>query len=74
MSWNHRVLAHTDKDEIYYQIHEVYYDQDGKPDGYTADAIGIGGETLEEISLTLDRMKECIGKPIISAENFPNEL
>ena len=28
MGWNHRILAHKDGDEMYFQIHEVYYDKD----------------------------------------------
>ncbi len=31
MKWNHRVLAHKDGDEMFFQIHEVYYDKKGKP-------------------------------------------
>ena len=42
MSWNHRVLAHKDGDEMYLQIHEVYYDKDGKPNGYTANGVSVG--------------------------------
>lgn len=28
MGWNHRILAHKDGDEMYLQIHEVYYDKE----------------------------------------------
>ena len=30
MGWNHRILAHEYKGEVYLQIHEVYYDEEGK--------------------------------------------
>ena len=72
MGWNHRVLAHKDGDEMYFQIHEVYYDKDGKPDSYTANGVGVGAESLDGIKWVLDKMKECLDKPILSVENFPN--
>ena len=72
MGWNHRVLAHKDGDEMYFQIHEVYYDKDGKPDSYTANGVSVGAESLDGIKWVLDKMKECLDKPILSVENFPN--
>mgnify|MGYP001030655988 FL=1 len=71
MGWNHRILAHKDGDEMYFQIHEVYYDKDGKPDGYTANGVSVGAESLDGINWVLDKMKECLEKPILSVENFP---
>ena len=73
MGWNHRILAHKDGDEMYFQIHEVYYDKDGKPDGYTANAVSVGAESLDGIKWVLDKMKECVNKPILLADDFPNE-
>jgi hypothetical protein len=73
MSWNHRILAHESKEEVYFQIHEVYY-TDNKPDGYTANAVSVGGDTLKSINWTLNKMKEAIKKPVLwSGEKFPNE-
>jgi len=74
MSWNHRILAHKDGDGMYFQIHEVYYDKDGKPDGYTANSVSVGAESLDGINWVLDKMKECTNKPILLADDFPNEL
>lgn len=31
MCWNHRILAHKNGDDWFFQIHEVYYDETGKP-------------------------------------------
>ncbi len=73
MSWNHRILAHKDGDEIYFQIHEVYYDEKGNPNSYAANAVSVGDESIEGINWTLDKMKECVNKPILSVDNFPNE-
>ena len=73
MSWNHRILAHKDGNEMYFQIHEVYYDKEGKPDGYTANGVSVGAESLDGIKWVLDKMKECTNKPILLADDFPNE-
>ncbi len=73
MSWNHRLLAHKDGEDYYYQIHEVYYDEKGKPNGYTERGISVGGDNLEGVNWVLDRMRECLNKPILSVDNFPKE-
>jgi hypothetical protein len=75
MGWNHRVLAHKHNNEIYFKIHEVYYDAIGKPDGYTANAVCVSAEDINSIIWTLDKMKECIEKPILWAgSKFPQEF
>lgn len=73
--WNHRILAKTYQEEVYLQMYEVYYDKDGKPDGYTANPVTIGSETLKGIKWTLARMKEATKKPILWADEgkFPQE-
>jgi len=71
-NWNYRVLAHKGE-EVFFQIHEVYYNEEGIPNGYTEKDVGVGSESPEGLSWVLDKMKECIDKPILSADNFPNE-
>jgi hypothetical protein len=73
MSWNHRVLAHKDGNDWFFQIHEVYYDNQHVPNGYTENPVTVGGESLDAVRWVLDNMKDCVDKPILSAENFPNE-
>mgnify|MGYP005996125231 FL=1 len=73
MGWNHRILAHKDGDEMYFQIHEVIYDESGKPKSYTANGVSVGAESLNGINWVLDKMKECTAKPILLADDFPNE-
>ena len=73
MGWNHRILAHKDGDEMYFQIHEVYYDKDGKPDSYTTNGVSVGAESLDGIKWVLDKMKDSTNKPILLAYDFPNE-
>jgi len=73
MGWNHRILAREHEGEVYFNIHEVYY-KDGIPDGYTANPISVGGESIKSIRWTLNKMKECLKKPILwGDERFPQE-
>jgi len=80
-TWNHRILAHWQASNFledggywYFGIHEVHYDND-KPGSYTADAISIiSEEGLDGIKWTLDKMLICLNKPILNAEDWPNEF
>lgn len=74
MGWNHRVLKHKYENNVYYKIHEVYYDKNGIPDGYTKDGTSVESDSVEGIKWTLDKMQECLSKPVLSAENFPEEV
>ena len=73
MSWNYRILAHKDKDNWFFQIHEVYYDKEGKPESHTIEGIKISAESLKGIKWILNKMKECTKKPILLADDFPKE-
>ena len=73
MGWNHRVLEHTDNDQVYYMIHEVYYDDKGVPNGYAENGTKVLGDTTMELKWALDRMLDALSKPILSVENFPKE-
>ena len=74
MGWNHRILAHEDGELMYFQIHEVYYNKEGNPNGYTTNGVSVGGDTIKSITWTLNKMKECRAKPVLFAgDKFPNE-
>jgi hypothetical protein len=49
----------------YYQIHEVYYDDDGKVKGMTESPIAGLGETTTELQLDLNRMIEAMKLPVL---------
>ena len=71
MVWNHRILAEEYEGEVYFSIYEVYYKK-SKPVSYTSHAVNVGGENIESIIWTLDKMKECTKKPILWAgDKFP---
>jgi hypothetical protein len=71
--WNHRIIRHIEKithmdDSIYYAIHEVYYDEDGKVNGWTEEPIRIMEESLEDLKVTLQRLVESFDNPVLDKE------
>lgn len=81
MTWNYRVIEFTDGDDTWQAIHEVYYDDAGKPSGYTEKEVGVsistveGGEpTGDDLAGVYMRMGEAFGKPVLKPENFPRSF
>jgi len=61
-------MKHHDCGETWYGIHEVFYDEDGKVDGWTEDE-EIMGESLEELKQTLEWMLVCLDKPVLDYDD-----
>ena len=75
MSWNHRVLAMEIECELYYGIYEVYYDENGKPNGYSEKPVTVAGDTIDNLKCTLKRMHQAFRKPVLyEGERFPQEV
>lgn len=74
MSWNYRVLAHKDEDEVYFQIHSVYYSKEGVADGYSETPSIIEAESIDIMKVELGMLSEALKKPILWArDRFPEE-
>lgn len=73
MSWDYRLLARKYGNNTYLEIHEVYYDEDGKPNGYNGKEADICSQDLEGVHRVLNLMIEATTKPILSFVNFPEE-
>ena len=80
MTWNHRLVRrviHTPDPgigvdpEVLFAIHEVYYDDNGKPENITAEPIAAAGETVEEVMTDLHRMLRACEKPVLEYDDFP---
>lgn len=66
MSWNYRVLRKGYIGlEYTYAIHEVYYDENGKPVMCTENPVCPMGENPIELKEDLDRYRQALGKPIL---------
>lgn len=76
MSWNYRLMATPDGNEgMWFEIHEVYYDEEGKPKNYTTIPAEISGNNIDDIMFSLNAMKEAVNRPILwMEENFPEEF
>ena len=75
MGWNYRILAKIcSNDEVSFGVYSVYYDENGKPDGYSANPVEMSAEDIEYIRFDLDKMKEALDKPVLwEGERFPEE-
>lgn len=67
MTWNHRVMRHVEGDEVFFQIHEVYYgiEEGSNQLSWTENAIAPMGETIEDLRFELVRMLEALDKPVL---------
>lgn len=76
MSWNYRVIRHVDKKtkEVWHAIHEVYYDESGRADSYTADAVYPQGETLEELREAMLLYVQAMQLPVLDESKVIGSL
>lgn len=69
--WNYRVLRTVDKHGEHFGIHEVYYDAEGRPTGYT-DPHAPYGETSDELASEMDMMRQAFDRPPLDEADFTN--
>ena len=70
--WNYRVLYHHHPEEPYFAVHEVFYNDDGEPNGYGAEATPIMGGAPAEIVGTLRMIMEGLQQPVLMGDDkFP---
>lgn len=66
MTWNHRIIKKLDSlANVYYEIHEVYYDNRGNPDGWTEDPVTPYGTNLEDLHADLAYLLNALDKPVM---------
>ena len=70
MSWNHRVVKNEKDGEVFYAIHEVYYDDDGNPHSITENPIPAFGKDITEITHNLIHMMSALTKPVLDYTMF----
>ena len=73
--WNYRVIEFIDPNEgPWRSIHEVHYDEKGKPTSYTEEPARVvsfdDGGNERELSWVLDRMRDALGKPVLRESDF----
>ena len=68
MSWNYRVTRHAVKDEVAYEIREVYYDDDGRIKLWSTDAMAPFGETKQGLLDNLQQMALAVLRPVLDLD------
>lgn len=70
MTWENRVVKTIEKikgvEHVFYSIHEVYYDDNGIINGWTEEAVRVGGDSIDDIRHTLFLMKKSLERPILT--------
>jgi hypothetical protein len=69
--WNHRVIEFVEPDGTPWRaIHEVQYDDQGRPCAYTENPADVSGESDEDLLVALERMRRAIEKPHLVEADF----
>lgn len=81
--WNYRVVeknitnkidcSDTEYDTTVYEVHEVYYDEDGNITMWSEDSISPYGEgCLKDLEVDIKFMFEACSKPILRESDLPD--
>lgn len=69
MHWNHRVIKYNaPPGEDLYIIHEVYYDDEGKPDMFGSS--GAQAEDLGGLRQYVEWMLKALDQPVLTPADF----
>lgn len=67
MTWNYRIIKKKTEgfDEVYYEMHEVYYNDDGSIYALTENPIAPYGATIKELKQSLSYMQAAFEKKVL---------
>ncbi len=68
MKWNLRIVQTTDTDGTWYEIREVYYDDDGVPFGHSNAT--VLSEEIEDMKWYIEQMKKAFSEPVLFPDSF----
>ena len=76
--WNNRIIHHHDAKRSehfcdWYEIHEVFYNDDDKIENWTEDGVGPFGNTLEELRSSYDMMAESFDLPVLEEDELEKQ-
>ena len=72
--WNYRVVRTEEEQYDSYQLYEVYYDDDGKIEGMTENAMEPYGESVEELQNDLEYMMEALKQPVLDMKELEKQF
>lgn len=71
MGWNNRIFRHVTpfngEDRVWFALHETYYDDQGKPNGWTKEPMCGGFESIDDMIVSLEMM-------LRDAKRFQNDV
>jgi len=70
MSWNYRLISHSDKEESWVSVHEVYYKADGSLAGWVEQPAPVLADEVSGLNWVLSKMLEATTKPVLKASDF----
>ena len=73
MSWNYRIMKHTEDDFAWYGLHEVFYTPDGKIYGWGKEPEEVVGDSLAEVRNILVMMLEDVKRYAIAVLDYDME-
>lgn len=75
LGWNYRVIRKQVEIDYYqYEIHEVYYDDNGEPESWTEESMKPFGESFLELQNDLNYMMKATQKLILEEKEIDGEL
>lgn len=76
MAWNYRVIEkevhHAEGTDLLYEIHEVYYAEDGSIEGWTESEVAPSGSDLEELRSDLANFQGALSRPALRVNALSN--
>ena len=64
--WNYRLMKReNDKGEVFYGVHEVYYDENGDIEGWSEESVTPVGESKDELKKTLTDLVKALDEEIL---------
>lgn len=72
--WNYRVVHRDLGDEQEYVVREIHYgDQPDEVKLWSAEPVTASGETLDELTLDVQRMLAATEEPVLEYDDLPSE-
>lgn len=77
LSWNYRVVREvcpvpgSEETENIFTVREVFYDDDGKPELWSAEPCSPQGQTHDELRTDLGYMLMALEQPVIEMADLP---
>lgn len=65
MTWDYRVIKRDKDKNPSFAIHEVFYDEAGEIMTWTAEPVGVEGDSLKEVKDQLEYMRKDIKTPVL---------